>query len=51
VTGRLSNIAQAKAPGGNTEASMESYTEKLIDSRELLYELSSRDVIWKPKHH
>jgi hypothetical protein len=48
---RLSNIAQAKAPAGSTEASMERYTKKLIDSAELLYDLSSRDDIWKPKHH
>lgn len=48
---RLSDIAHGKSKVENTEAHMGGYTGKLIEYAELLYDLSSRDEIWKPKHH
>ncbi len=48
---RLKDIAQGKSPLENTGAHMEGYTGKLIEYAELLYDLSGRDEIWKPKHH
>jgi len=48
---RLIALAQNKAPVENTEMHMEAYTEKLIQYAEKLYELTTRDEIWKQKHH
>ena len=48
---RLTALAQDKAPVENTETHMEAYTEKLIQYAELLYELTTRDEIWKQKFH
>lgn len=48
---RLSEIAHGRPKVENTETHMEGYTGKLIDCAELLYDLSGRDEIWKPKHH
>lgn len=48
---RLGDIAQGKSPVKNTKAHMKGYTGKLVEYAELLYDLASRDEIWKPKHH
>lgn len=48
---RLGNIAQSRSPVENSEAHMEGYTDKLIQSAELLYEMSTHDEHWKAKHH
>lgn len=48
---RLTALAHNKTPIENTGAHMDAYTEKLIQYAELLYELTSRDDIWKQKFH
>jgi hypothetical protein len=48
---RLTALAQDKSPVENTETHMEAYTEKLIQYAELLYELTTRDEMWKQKFH
>lgn len=48
---RLGDIAQARAMVENSEAHMEGYTDKLIQSAELLYDMATQDEHWKPRHH
>lgn len=45
---RLLEVAQNKTPVENTPQHMQAYTKKLIQYAELLYDLISRDEIWKP---
>lgn len=48
---RLSKIAEGKSPVENSGLHMGDYTSKLVERAELLYDLSSRDEIWKARHH
>ena len=48
---RLGDVAQAKTMIENSETHMENYTEKLIKSAELLYEMTTRDEYWKAKYN
>jgi aconitase A len=43
---RLLDLAKNKAPVENAGAHMETYTKKLIQYAESLYDLASRDDVW-----
>jgi hypothetical protein len=44
---RLLELAKAKSPVANSEAIIEAHTKKLIQHAESLYDLASRDEVWK----
>ncbi len=46
---RLLNLAKNKAPVENAGAHMETYTKKLIQYAESLYDLANRDDVWQQK--
>jgi hypothetical protein len=48
---RLKGLSQGETRVEDTEAHMGAYTDELIRYAELLYDLTTRDEIWKPRTH